>query len=881
MDGTFYRIILSSLLLCAGLRADTLDDEFLQRVFATESVSTQEDFRTAHRHLDEVAGILEYLVQVCNKGGIKGPQAAKAKFWSIELQKTVKQLKLSDEFNADNALRKMAQSTRALVTHISNTIKSNFETIVPFELPALEEYRYQGPITQDAKFQGLDELQAMIAENTRLIKELHDESKTAGLTPFNRFIRGIDKFNEEWGITRGLDKLPRLIGIVGMGLYLMPWRWVANLPGVNYLKYWIGTPDYYDKEGVDAINHWYDLPQVPKNPAQALATAQAELQAAIRALPANQTASPAAMAQVNTAARAVNDAARALRPAAALDVAQQALNGIQVQQPQMDQIDAAVQAANQAAQALHSGTTQAQVESHKTLSGFLSSNDYKSAKHLGAMAMMIVAEDGINKLLAPVKQKFREWWNRLKGFDVPTGDAYKVPDITLEDPRLIGLENQIQEMYTIVNYIIEPEIYDRSASGLEKGILLTGPSRSGKTLLANALCGTLNEKLKEKGIMKKFAFKSIKYSEINWTAEGIKSVIQEAKQNAPCVLFIDELHNLPLQTKEGGQTLTEFLTMSETLASTEVGDAVILLAATNRPYMLDDALLKPGRFGKQIHFEEPSYEVRKKFFDVMFRENGISKSDFDIDALARQTEGCSYGDLDLVLKNARFTARLQRRPLTMAHITDKIYREVYRIRFDAQLPLTQQERKLVAAHQAGHALMYHLFENEVQERVEGVTIKGKWRKTVETRYFDVKAREEHLKAKKKARYGHVLLSHKSELVKIETSPVLTAKIKLAGAAAEQILLGSVSFSYHEKDKRKALDCFEKLAFNGLKKEDFSVEEVKEPMMRAKAELQKCEREVYELLMSHKDDLQKLATELERRELLTAADIKKILAKPVK
>ena len=326
----------------------------------------------------------------------------------------------------------------------------------------------------------------------------------------------------------------------------------------------------------------------------------------------------------------------------------------------------------------------------------------------------------------------------------------------------------------------------------------------------------------------------------------LRASFRKREQEAPCILFIDEIHNLPLQTKEGaGETLTQFLTMTESL----LAESIIVLAATNRAYMLDDALLKPGRFGLVINFEEPTFENRKKFFEVYFKENAISADNFDIDALARQTRGSSYGDLVALFKNAKFAAHHGSRTVTQTDFQNRIYRQLYRIQLDRKLPLNNDERALVAVHQAGHALTHLLFEPEMQEILECVTIKGKWRKIVEIRFFDTKSREEH--SKKKTKYGHIISLKKSEILNIKTDPVIRCKILLAGHLAEKILFGSSSYAYHEKDKKKALSLMEEVAFDGLKKEDYTKEEQKVRMQIALNDVKKYEQEVYDLLLKHR------------------------------
>lgn len=512
-----------------------------------------------------------------------------------------------------------------------------------------------------------------------------------------------------------------------------------------------------------------------------------------------------------------------------------------------------------------------------TISDFLSSNAIKSAKNafliFGAVQTGEVLQKYFGLRTPSIKPTLRNYWNTLKGLQVADQARYKYPDITLDSPLLIGLESQIEQMRNIIRYISDPESYDRSNCNLEKGILLAGGSRLGKSELAKAVCGSLNQIQREKGDSQKFKYFEISLEQIKWSLEGIKSVIDNYSAQAPCVLFIDEIHNLALQVKDTSPTdcLTYFLTMTEKL----IGKSVIILAATNRPYLLDDALLKPGRFGLIIHFEPPLFENRKKFFEVYFKESALNSNDFDIDSLARQTEGASYGDLVSLFKGARFAARQQSRGVKQEDFQDCIYRQLYRIQLDRPVTLTPDERALISVHRAGHALMHMLHESQAQERFECVTIRGKWRKIVETRHYEAAARAAH--TQKKTTYGHTISTQKSEALKLETNPVIAAKIKLAGHCAERLLLGSSTYSYHQKDRRKALNYCEKIAFEGLSKQDYTKDEQKIRMQKALTDMHRYEKEVFEELKKHEATLKAVALELSDKELLTAQDIKTIMA----
>ncbi len=509
-----------------------------------------------------------------------------------------------------------------------------------------------------------------------------------------------------------------------------------------------------------------------------------------------------------------------------------------------------------------------------TLADLLNSSEKKLFLGLLAGSAYLLLNDPFKEYIEPLKKDLTQGWNRLKGFNFKRIGQYIKPEITLDDSRLIGLDSQIEQMRNIVSYITEPETFDRSSSGLEKGILLTGDSGCGKTLLANALCGSINEEMQRKGMVKKFGFKQVKWSEVRWGPDGIKSILEDAKKNAPCVVFLDEIHNLPLQIKEGGEILSQFLTLGDSLMSTGLNDAVIVIAATNRPYALDDALLRPGRFGMHIHFEKPTYELRKESFVTKCKNSAISTEAFDLDQLARITEGCSHSSVEMIFKNARFIARKENRSLQQNDFLHNIYEQVYRIRFDQEPSLSEAAHKLVATHQAGHALIYMLYEKELNERLEMVTTRGQWAKIEEKRYLidDVQKAHEQMKTT----YGHLFTSKASETVNIGASPELKAKMLIAGVIAEELLLGSSARSYHQDDTHKALQVLEEHTFRGLSAEDFTKEEIKEPKKEAKRLLRHYEKEVRELLLREKPALKRLSEALQKRLLLSYTEVKELL-----
>lgn len=510
---------------------------------------------------------------------------------------------------------------------------------------------------------------------------------------------------------------------------------------------------------------------------------------------------------------------------------------------------------------------------------FMNDRDVEAAAKLllGVGAWALARDSSSIPIVGPVigsaKSALHSQWQRLKGFSGPNNATFSiVEDITLDDERIIGLDDQIEELRNLVEYVANPEIYDRSNSKLEKGIIIVGPSRNGKTHLARALAGSIDKMLKGKGVTRA-VFKEIKWDEVRYTRDSVKTIIEQARKNAPCILFIDELHNLPLQTKElQGDTLTEFLTgMSGINSENDAKHQVILLAATNRPEMLDGALLQPGRFGTIIRVEKPSYENRKKYFEVMFKYDAVDTSDIDIDSLVRQTEDCSYGDLEGIIKSARFIARKLAKGVSQEHLQERIDTHVHRLKNN--IKLTEREKYLVAVHQAGHALMNVLLEPD--NKLEFVTLRGKWPKITERRYWDLT--QQQTNTVKSYNYGTIYTYSASESLKSQSNleREKLCKIKLAGAMAEQVLLGG-AHGYHENDRAKARKLAKLIILKGDNETLLSKQAQQDCAKQAEDLLKRYEKEVEEELLAHKQQLEEIANELTQKITLTKSDIEEIL-----
>ena len=269
-----------------------------------------------------------------------------------------------------------------------------------------------------------------------------------------------------------------------------------------------------------------------------------------------------------------------------------------------------------------------------------------------------------------------------------------------------GVEEAKAELTEIVEFLKTPERYKAIGARIPKGVLLVGPPGTGKTLMAKAVAG-------EAGV----SFFSISGSEfvelfVGAGAARVRDLFEQAKQKAPCIVFIDELDAIG-QSRGGGagfvggndereQTLNQLLTEMDGFAA---GDAtVIVLAATNRPEVLDPALLRPGRFDRQVLVDRPDLSGRKKILEIYAGKVRLDP-EVDIKQVATRTPGFAGADLaNLVNEAALLAARNKRETVTQADFNEAIERVVAGLEKKSRV-LSEKEKKIVAYHEVGHALV--------------------------------------------------------------------------------------------------------------------------------------------------------------------------------
>ncbi|MDK2412189.1 MAG: ATP-dependent zinc metalloprotease FtsH [Aphanizomenon flos-aquae KM1D3_PB] len=280
-----------------------------------------------------------------------------------------------------------------------------------------------------------------------------------------------------------------------------------------------------------------------------------------------------------------------------------------------------------------------------------------------------------------------------------------------------GIEEAKEELQEVVTFLKQPEKFTAVGARIPKGVLLVGPPGTGKTLLAKAIAG-------EAGV----PFFSISGSEfvemfVGVGASRVRDLFKKAKDNAPCIIFIDEIDAVGRQRGAGigggnderEQTLNQLLTEMDGF---EGNTGIIIIAATNRPDVLDAALLRPGRFDRQVTVDAPDMKGRLEVLQVHARNKKLDSS-VSLDAIARRTPGFTGADLANLLNEAAIlTARRRKEGITLLEIDDAVDRVVAGM--EGTPLIDSKSKRLIAYHEIGHALVGTLLKDH--DPVQKVTL---------------------------------------------------------------------------------------------------------------------------------------------------------------
>ena len=446
-------------------------------------------------------------------------------------------------------------------------------------------------------------------------------------------------------------------------------------------------------------------------------------------------------------------------------------------------------------------------------------------------------------------------------------DKDKQQKVTFKD--VAGLEGAKQEVEEIVSFLKNPDKYTALGGKIPKGALLVGPPGTGKTLLAKAVAGEAD-----------VPFLSMSGSDfvemfVGVGASRVRDLFRQAKEKAPCIIFIDEIdavgrargkNVLTGGNDEGESTLNQLLTEMDGFGT---NSGVIILAATNRADVLDSALLRAGRFDRQIHVELPDLQERKEIFGVHLRNIKLAKA-VDVDFLAKQTPGFSGADIANVCNEAALiAARHDKKEVDKQDFMDAVDRIIGGLERKTKI-MTQEEKRSVAYHEAGHATISWLLQYanplvKVTIVPRGVALGAAW-------YLP---EERQLTTKE-----HIL----DELCSL-----------LGGRAAEQLFLEHTSTGALNDLERATKQAYAMVAYYGMsdKLKDVSFYDstgryeygFSKPYSESTAETIDKETEAIiaeqmkrakQILTDHADQHHQLAEMLVEREVITHEDVERIL-----
>ncbi|MCM3750082.1 ATP-dependent zinc metalloprotease FtsH [Paenibacillus pasadenensis] len=288
--------------------------------------------------------------------------------------------------------------------------------------------------------------------------------------------------------------------------------------------------------------------------------------------------------------------------------------------------------------------------------------------------------------------------------------------VTFED--VAGADEEKQELVEVVEFLKDPRKFAAVGARIPKGVLLVGPPGTGKTLLARAVAG-------EAGV----PFFSISGSDfvemfVGVGASRVRDLFENAKKNAPCIIFIDEIDAVGRQRGAGlggghderEQTLNQLLVEMDGFGANE---GIIIVAATNRPDILDPALLRPGRFDRQITVDRPDVKGREAVLKVHARNKPLNK-DVKLDIIAKRTTGFTGADLENLLNEAALlAARRNKKDIGMIEVDEAIDRVIVGTEKKSRV-ISDREKRIVAYHEAGHTIIGYFLENA--DMVHKVTI---------------------------------------------------------------------------------------------------------------------------------------------------------------
>ena len=481
------------------------------------------------------------------------------------------------------------------------------------------------------------------------------------------------------------------------------------------------------------------------------------------------------------------------------------------------------------------------------------------------IALIIAFWIFIFKRMNPGQQVLNIGKNKASLYDKQTESKVSFQDVA-------GLEEAKAEVEEVVEFLSNPQKFTTLGGSLPKGVLLVGPPGTGKTLLAKATAGEADVPF--------FSLSGSDFVEmfVGVGAARVRDLFKQAKEKAPCIVFIDEIDSIGRSRGSGMQmnsnderenTLNQLLSEMDGFNS---DNGVIIMAATNRPDVLDSALLRPGRFDRQILIDKPDLKGRMQVLDVHVKKLKLS-DDIDLKVLASQTPGFAGAELaNLCNEAALMAARRDKKSVEMIDFQDAIERVVAGLEKKNKL-INPNERKIVAYHEAGHAIVGWYLEHTDTVLKVSIVPRGL------------------------AALGYTLQTPLEDRF-LMTTEELNDKIcaLLGGRVAEEIIFGKISTGAQNDLERITTMAFAMVAEYGMSEElgylslkdsnnpnnsyGFNKKYSEKTAQRIDQAIQDIVKVNYkrtlDLLKEHRDKLEKMAETLLEKEVINHHDIRDLL-----
>lgn len=448
------------------------------------------------------------------------------------------------------------------------------------------------------------------------------------------------------------------------------------------------------------------------------------------------------------------------------------------------------------------------------------------------------------------------------------------PTVTFAD--VAGIEEAKQDLQEVVDFLKNRAKFQAVGARIPKGILLVGPPGTGKTLLARAVAG-------EAGV----PFYSISGSEfvevfVGVGASRVRDLFEQAKQNKPCIIFIDEIDAVGRRRGSGiggssheerEQTLNQILTEMDGFTP---NTGVIVLAATNRPDVLDPALLRPGRFDRRITLDPPDVGGRLAILKVHVTGKPLDK-DVDLETIARETHGFSGADIaNLVNEAAILTARRNKTIIGMDELEESIDRIIAGPQRKSR-KISQQEKRVAAYHEAGHALVARLLPNA--DPVHKVSIIARGSTGGYTRLLPTEEHYLMTRSQFKDTLATYLAGHAAEeLIFNEVTTGPHSDIKQATVLARKMI---TEYGMSEKLPLRTFGSGdEEASYFGMEQKDYSEEVARQIDAEVHNLIDTAHETARKILQTNKARLIHLAEQLVLKETLEGAELEKIFTEPI-